>query len=113
MNEKECQRRRGRRRSHEEVEQLVAAFEASGLTYRQFAERNGVCVSALARYVRRYRWHQKSSSDSGQWVAVEIAESRAVAGELVLVLRGERRIEVRRGFDAATLRELVQALEQI
>ena len=112
MNEKECSRRRGRRRSREEVEERAAAFEASWLTYRQFAELNGVCVSALARYVRRHRRQQRSSGDS-QWVAVEIAEPSAATNELVFVVRGERRIEVRRGFDAATLRELVQALEQI
>ena len=45
-------------------------------------------------------------------MAVEVAAKRGDAAELSIVLAGGRRIEVRRGFDAETLRRLVAALEQ-
>jgi len=44
-------------------------------------------------------------------VAVEVAAKRGEAAELSIVLAGERRIEVKRGFYAETLRRLVAALE--
>ena len=112
MDEKEGRRRPIRRLSREKAEQLVAGFQASGLTYREFAKRNDLGVSTLARYLKRYRRQPVSSEGSGQWIAVEVAEPPVIASELVLVLGEGRRIEVRRGFDASTLRELVRVLEQ-
>ncbi len=47
-----------------------------------------------------------------QWVAVEVAAKRGDPAELSVVLAGGRRIEVRPGFDAETLRRLVAALER-
>jgi hypothetical protein len=44
-------------------------------------------------------------------VAVEVAAKRGDPAELSIVLAGERRIEVRRGFDIETLRRVVTALE--
>jgi len=46
-------------------------------------------------------------------VAVEVAAKPGDRAELSIVLAGERRIEVRRGFDAETLRRLVAALESV
>ena len=112
MEEREARRVRRRWLSREKAEQLVAAFESSGLTYREFAERNDLGVSTLARYLKRYRRQAGSPAECGQWIAVEVAEPHVKANELVLVLREDRRIEVRRGFDASTLRELVRVLEQ-
>ena len=45
-------------------------------------------------------------------MAVEVAAKDGDSAELSIVLAGERRIEVRRGFDTETLRRLVTALEQ-
>ena len=113
MEETGASRVRRRWPSREKVEQLVAAFESSGLTYREFAEENNLVVSTLARYVKRYRRQQVSRAECGPLIAVEVAEPGVKANELVLVLREDRRIEIRRGFDASTLRELVRVLEQI
>ena len=44
-----------RRRSAEEVEQVVQQYRASGLSQREFSEQTGIKLSTLGRYVRRDR----------------------------------------------------------
>ena len=93
---------------------MAAEFEASGLTQRAIAALRGVPVKTLARYVTRYRQRPAEAEGAPRWVAVEMAESESSAGGsgLSVVLGGGRRIEVGRGFDEATLRQLVTALER-
>ena len=91
-------------------------FEASGLTRTAFCQERGLSLSTLARYRRRQP--QQASGEAGgakRWLAVEVA-GPTVGGDasgLTILLAGGRRIEIRRGFDAGTLRQLVLALEQI
>jgi transposase len=107
----DAQRQRsGRRRSREEAEQLAVECEASGLSQREFCDQRGVPLKTLARYLARYRREQTGENPTPQWV--EVAAKRGNPGELTIVLAGERRIEVRRGFDAETLRRVVAALER-
>jgi hypothetical protein len=95
---------------------LVAEFEVSGLTRTAFCQERGLSLSTLARYRRRPP--QAASGEAGgtkRWLAVEVAGPR-VGGDasgLAILLAGGRRIEIRRGFDVGTLRQLVLALEQI
>jgi hypothetical protein len=44
---------------------------------------------------------------------VEIAAGGGVCSELSVLLAGGRRIDVRPGFDAATLQQLVSTLERV
>ena len=114
MTERVCAAGRRRYRSRAEAEELAAEFEASGLTQREFCERRGVALSTLARYVKRYRQRPAEAEGAPRWVAVEVAKSESGTGGsgLSVVLGEGRRIEVGRGFDAATLRQLVAALER-
>jgi hypothetical protein len=89
---------------------LAAECEASGLNQREFCEQRGVPLKTLVRYVARYR--REKGGSGPRWVAVEVPAKRGDAVELSIVLVGERRIEVRRGFDAETLRRVVMALER-
>jgi len=91
---------------------LAIECEASGLSQREFCEQRGVPLKTLARYLARYRREQTCEKQMPQWVAVEVAAKRGDPGELTIVLAGGRRIEVRRGFDAETLRRVVAALER-
>ena len=109
MTERECANGRRRYRSRKEAEQLAAEFEGSGLTQEEFCERNDVSRNALARYVKRRR----EAAAGQRWVAVEVAAGGATGSGLSVALGGGRRIEVGRGFDAATLRQLVTALERL
>lgn len=111
MIERACANGRRRYRSREEAKQLAAEFAASGLTQRAFCERRGVALNTLARYVKRYRERPAESDGGARWVAVEVAEHGTAGSGLLVVLGGGRRVEVGRGFDAATLRQLVTALE--
>jgi len=108
----EQQQRSGRQRSREEAERLAVECEASGLSQREFCEQRGVPLKTLARYLARYRREQGRRHQKPRWVAVEVAaKGREDPAELSIVLTGERRIEVRRGFDSETLRRLVAAME--
>ena len=86
--------------------------EASGVSQREFCEQRGVPLKTLARYLTRYRRGQRGENQKPEWVAVEVAAKRGGPGELSIVLVGGRRIEVRPGFDAETLRRLVAVLER-
>jgi hypothetical protein len=102
-----------RRRSRLEVDRLVSAYESSGLTQREFCAQEGLALATLSRY--RLRGRDRQESGGSKWVAVEVSRSqqqRPGEPELAVVLTSGLRIEVRSGFDAGTLGQLVRALEQ-
>ena len=102
-----------RHRSRAEADQLAAEYEASGLSQAEFCQERDLALKTLARYLARFR---KQSAQSGEhatsqrFVAVEVAGPRS-GSELTVLLSGGLRIEVKRGFDTLTLRQLVAALE--
>jgi transposase-like protein len=105
----------GRRRSRQEVEQVVAEYESSGLSRIEFCRERGLALSTLGRYRRRER---QAPAGSGALLAVEVsgrapAPLGATGSALAVVLRGGRRIEVGRGFDACALEQLVRVLEGV
>jgi hypothetical protein len=92
---------------------LAAEYEASGLSREAFCEQKDVPLKTLARYIMRYRKQKAGGSEPPRWVAVEVAGHSGCGGELSVLLSGGRRIEVKRGFDASTLRHLLTVLEQV
>ena len=104
-----------RRRSRAEAAQLVAEYEGSGLSRVEFCRQHGLSLATLARY--RKRQAQGNTALGNRWVAVEVAgssptlESRGNSG-LAVAVPGGRRIEVRCGFDSATLVQLLGVLER-
>ena len=110
----EAPSRRRRHRSRAEADRLAVEYEASGLNREEFCEQRNVPLKTLSRYVTRFRKQQDSGGDAPQkWVAVEVAASGERGGELSVLLTSGRRIEVKRGFDATTLRQLVAVLDQV
>ena len=103
-------------RSQAEASQLAVEFEASGLSRREFCRTRGLNVSTLDAYRKRLRQAQREAAGTDGWVAVEVAGAKPGAGApgsgLTVVLRKGRRIEVERGFDAATLEQLLSVLER-
>jgi|SRR5579862_355539 hypothetical protein len=107
-----------RRRSQAEAEALVSEFEASGLLREAFCQQRGLAVGTLDKYRRRV--HKGQQSSSGSILPVEVVWSprqnpnrdAGRDGVLVVELRGGRRIEVCRGFDAGTLERLLTVLER-
>jgi transposase-like protein len=115
MNEEQvCAVRR--RRNRQEVEQIVAEYESSGLSQDEFCRERGVALSTLGRY--RTRQKRQAPAGSATLLAVEVS-SRAPASftttcsALAVLLRGGRRVEVGRGFDTGTLEQLVRVLERV
>jgi hypothetical protein len=102
-----------RHRNRAEADQLAAEYEASGLSQAEFCQQRDIPLKTLARYLARFRKQSTRSrehSTSQRFVAVEVAGARSVS-ELSVLLSGGLRIEVKRGFDTLTLRQLVAALE--
>jgi len=105
-----------RRRSRGDAEQLVAAYESSGLSRVEFCKQQGLSQATLARYRKRQRQAQGEAATGNRWLAVEVSGVGAAVGSetasgLAVALRGGRRIEVGRGFDAPTLVQLLGVLE--
>jgi len=96
-----------------EAEELAAEYEASGLRREEFCRQKGVALHTLARYVARRRRERAVTAPAQRWVGVEVAEAEARDVELTIRLDGGRRIEVRAGFDAETLRRVVGVLESV
>jgi hypothetical protein len=110
----ESGRQHRRHRSRTEADQLVVEYEASGVTQAEFCRQKDLPLKTLARYVTRYRKQSARGNEPNQpqrFVAVEVAASRSVGSGLTVVLSGSLRIEVKSGFDAGTLRQLVTVLE--
>jgi transposase len=105
-----------RRRSRAEAEQVVAAYEASGLSRAEFCRQQGLSLATLARYRKRQRQAQAEAATGNRWLAVEVSGASAgarseTASGLSVALVGGRRIEVGRGFDTPTLVQLLGVLE--
>jgi hypothetical protein len=105
-----------RRRSRQEVEQLVTEYETSGLSRDAFCRERGLGLSTLDRY--RTQRRQQVPAGSNALLAVEVSGRAAApiattSSALAVVLRGGRRIEVGRGFDTSALAQLVRVLEGV
>src|SRR5258708_11826995 len=100
-------RSRGRR---QEVEQLIAEHESSGLSQSEFCRKRGLGLSTLSRY--RSRRERQSPAGGNVLLAVEVSKrapaSFATTGTaFAVVLRYCRRIEVWRGFNMSVLGHMV------
>lgn len=103
-----------RRRSRAEAEQLVREYEASGLTRQAFCAARGLSLAALDKYRRQHR--RATERGEGRLVPVEVVAGMTTAASgssaLWLELAHGRRIGLGSGFDAATLRRLLQVLDE-
>jgi len=106
----------GRRRSRAEVDQLVAEYEASGLTRQEFCGRHGLALATLDRYRKRRQQRHENSPAESRFIRVELSGAKQAghgSSDLIVLLSNARRIEVKRGFDAEMLAQLVRVLEQV
>ena len=109
-------RRKRRRRTPGEIQQIISEFKSGELTQKEFCRRQGLTLSTLGRYLSQVRALSEASNRG--LVAVELAVKKGGAkasggcGLSVSVGSG-RRIVVEAGFDVATLQRLVQVLERM
>jgi len=111
MTENVCATGLRRYRTRSEAEQLVRSFEKSGLSRVQFCASNQVATNTFNRYMQRYSGRALRVEPKQQLVAVEIVDNHEGRTEVAVVLRCGVRVEVGRGFDVPTLRQVVAALE--
>jgi hypothetical protein len=99
-------------RSREAAEELVREFEASGLRRKQFCAERGLSTYTLDLYRKRFRLAEGGAEPKGSLVRVQLSAEQAREGSgLQLVLSGGLRVEIAEGFDEATLRRLLAAIE--
>ena len=111
------------RRGRAEIERLAGLYLTSGMKRSEFCRSHGLGLSTLTRYLKRQKDRESPAGSKGvkqsRLVAVELdgpvatASTGEVPGVLTVLLSNRRRVEVGRGFDAATLAELVTVLERL
>jgi hypothetical protein len=84
----------------------------------EFCDSRGISRSTLDRHLKKQRAQGQGSRAGNRLLAVEVrAASGSSAGYhdggLVVGLTNGRRIEVNRGFDAATLERLLTVLDKV
>lgn len=94
------------RRSEAEITALISGYERSGLTRREYCQREGVGLTTLDYY----RQKRPKAKQRGL-IPVRIVPSRT-ATPLALVLANGRRIEVSGDIAEAELAKLVRVAEQ-
>jgi transposase-like protein len=93
-----------RRRTREEIEQIVQQYEASGMTQAEYCRQAGVSLSSLQRYMQK--------RDNGQrMVRVRLQPAPERSGRFALVLANGRRIESDWQFDESDLARLIRVAE--
>ena len=100
---------RRKRRSPEQIAELVREFGSSGLTQRQFCEERGIALSELQRSLKIVR---RESGSRPKLMAVEVEADERSAGALELLIGQGYRIRIGAGFCAVTLRRLLEVLNQ-
>ena len=96
-----------RRRSAEEIQQVLEQYRAAGLSQREFCQQTGMKLSTLGRYARR----EKKAEQPQQLVRVKV-ESPAEPGRgFVLMLGNGRRIASGWEFGEAALARLIRVAE--
>jgi hypothetical protein len=94
-----------RRRSTDEIEQVLGQYRKSGLTQIEYCRQAGMALSTLSRYLRR------RGVDQQQLMRVHV-ESEAESGAgFALVLGKGRRIESNWRFGEADLARLIRVVE--
>jgi hypothetical protein len=105
-----------KRRTREEIRQIVAEFATSGMQQGEFCGSRGISRSTLDRHLIKQRSQDQESRAGNRLLAVEIrtanGSSASTSSGLVVGLTSGRRIEVNRGFDAATLERLLTVLDK-
>ncbi len=93
----------------------MVQYEGSGLSRMDFCRQSGLSISTLSRYRRRQEQMTAEAVEGKRWLAVEISGATgaggAIASGLAIVVPGGRRIEIGRGFDAGTLKQLLAVVE--
>ena len=93
-----------RRRTAQEIEELLEKYRTSGMTLVAYCEQAGIARSTLGRYLRRRSGRQRL-------VRVKVDAAMNPRPSFALVLRNGRRIESGWKFRDADLARLIRIAE--
>lgn len=85
----------------------IAKQKASKLSDKQFAQEIGASVHSVAAWRRRFEQEEKAREEKPAVTFVELTEKDAA---IEIVLPSKARVFIRPGFDAATLKRLMEVL---
>src|SRR5258708_9018960 len=92
-----------KRRTREEIRQIVSEFATSGMPQSEFCGSRGISRSSLDRYLRKQRAQDQGSRAGNRLLAVEIGiaswNSASTSSWLVVALTSRRALEVNRRCD--------------
>lgn len=94
-----------RRRSSEEIQEVVEQFRASGLSQMEYCRQTGVVLSSLGRYLRR------TTSPDQRLVQVKMEAPPEPGTGFVLMFGNGRRIASGWRFGDAELTRLIRVVE--
>jgi hypothetical protein len=94
-----------RRRSAEEIEQVLEQYRASGLTQIEYCRQNGIVLSTLGRYLRR------GGGTEQRLVRVKVKSACEPDAGFAVVLGNGRRIESSWRFGDVELARLIRVAE--
>jgi len=101
----------GRRHSPAQRDRLVAQYQRSGLTQKQFAAKAGIGYSTLTLWLRKAAPARKPSQSA--FVAVPNLLSTTAAPAYRLRFAGGLSVEVAPGFRSEELASLLQAVQRL
>lgn len=92
--------------------QRIEAFYESGMSVRAWCRAQGIKEHQARYWLRRFSpARQAAEETAGEWVSVSVwPDEPALEDDLVVVRIGRASIEVRPGFDAELLVDVVKAL---
>ncbi len=98
------------RRPRIDLQQIATEYEAGTCTQRELARQHGVCVGTIQNWLKRHRAGRPART--GGWVEVLPAGPRKV-GEYRIELPSGRVVVLAGDWDAARVRELVEAVSAV
>jgi hypothetical protein len=96
-----------KRRTAEEIEQMLKQYRASGLTQIEYCRQAGITLSTLSRHLRRH------DGIGQRLIRVRVGSAPEPDRGFVLVLSNGRRIESGWRFSDAELARLIRVAEAV
>ena len=102
---------RRRRRSHDEISEILEELRASGLSQRAFCQTHKLSVSTLGSWIKKYRGSHPGMSE-GNLIPVRITTATTKKSlPIEVVLANDRVVRVFGDFDPRVLSKLLSVAE--
>ena len=97
------------RRTREQIQTLIGEYRTAGLSAREFAFAHQIPLSTLTHWIRRHR-----ATAEPRWIEVSPPPRSMHPGEVVSIrFTDGLSIDLRSGFEAAPVAQLIRLLRQV